>query len=221
MFLFPQTIFEINSNNKTNASEVMRAKRSRDTHLVHKYSKARAELIVKPAVPVVTRTEPQHNEDEDEIQVSVESIYCRMLSCASKYLNLAAEHIYALQTVFSEVVGGKKRKQDNETDGMKSKKKSLSGKDEEFYIPYRPKDFDSERGYGRSCIHVLLLFHMFNEEIGKSDCVICGFVQAESWGRRWLFRAAGLLCGFGPDGRWEQIFKPAQEPNEMVSSAGF
>ncbi|XP_048045818.1 ATP-dependent RNA helicase DDX54 [Megalobrama amblycephala] len=111
------TIFEINSNNKTNASEVMRAKRSRDARLVQKYSKARAELIVKPAVPVVTRTEQQHNEDEDEIQ-----------------------------TVFSEVVGGKKRKQDNETDGMKSKKKSLSGKDEEFYIPYRPKDFDSERG---------------------------------------------------------------------------
>lgn len=90
--MFPQTIFEINSNNKTNASEVMRAKRSRDARLVQKYSKARADLIVKPAVPVAIRTEQQHNEDEDEIQVRVESIYCRMISCASKYLNLAAEH---------------------------------------------------------------------------------------------------------------------------------
>lgn len=124
--------------------------------------------------------------------------------------------------MFSEVVGGKKQKQDNDTDRLKSKKKSLSGKDEEFYIPYRPKDFDSERGYGRTCTHVLLLlFHMFNEEIGKSDRVICGFVQAESRGRRRLFRAAGLLCGSGPDGRREQLFKPAQEPDEMVSSAGF
>ncbi|XP_016107907.1 ATP-dependent RNA helicase DDX54-like isoform X1 [Sinocyclocheilus grahami] len=51
-----------------------------------------------------------------------------------------------LQTVFSEVVGGKKRKQDNEVDGPKSKQNKKSGKDEEFYIPYRPKDFNSERG---------------------------------------------------------------------------
>lgn len=48
--------------------------------------------------------------------------------------------------VFSKVVGGKKRKQD--FDRPKSKKKRHSGRDEEFYIPYRPKDFESERGYG-------------------------------------------------------------------------
>ncbi|XP_016107908.1 ATP-dependent RNA helicase DDX54-like isoform X2 [Sinocyclocheilus grahami] len=52
----------------------------------------------------------------------------------------------AKSTVFSEVVGGKKRKQDNEVDGPKSKQNKKSGKDEEFYIPYRPKDFNSERG---------------------------------------------------------------------------
>ncbi|KAK7174080.1 hypothetical protein R3I93_003799 [Phoxinus phoxinus] len=107
------TIFEINSSNKTSASEVMRAKRSRDSVLVHKFSTARAELMGQTAVPMVTNTEPRPDEDEDEIQ-----------------------------TVFSEVVGGKKRKQDTEI----SRKKTLPGKDEEFYIPYRPKDFDSERG---------------------------------------------------------------------------
>lgn len=53
----------------------------------------------------------------------------------------------ALQNVFSDVVGGKRRKQDDETDKPKSKKSRRSGKDEEFYIPYRPKDFNSERGY--------------------------------------------------------------------------
>uniref|UniRef100_A0A8C1TYM2 RNA helicase n=1 Tax=Cyprinus carpio TaxID=7962 RepID=A0A8C1TYM2_CYPCA len=114
VFLFPQTIFEINSNNKSSASGVMRAKRSRDDRLLDKFSKARAERIVS-AVPAVTRTE-EEQEDED------------------------------LQTVFSEVVGGKRRKQNDETDGPKSKKNKTSGKDEEFYIPYRPKDFNSERG---------------------------------------------------------------------------
>ncbi|XP_016318444.1 ATP-dependent RNA helicase DDX54 [Sinocyclocheilus anshuiensis] len=109
------TIFEINANNKSSASGVMRAKRSRDDRLLDKFSKARAERIVESAVPAVTRTEEEQEHEE-------------------------------LQTVFSEVVGGKKRKQDNEVDGPKSKQNKKSGKDEEFYIPYRPKDFNSERG---------------------------------------------------------------------------
>ncbi|XP_016414737.1 ATP-dependent RNA helicase DDX54 [Sinocyclocheilus rhinocerous] len=91
-------IFEINYNNKMNASEVMRAKRSQDDHLVDKFSKVRAER---------------------DVVVEVET------------------------TVFSEVVGGKRQKQYNEADRLKNRK---SGKDEEFYIPYRPKDFNSERG---------------------------------------------------------------------------
>ncbi|XP_067293615.1 ATP-dependent RNA helicase DDX54 isoform X2 [Pseudorasbora parva] len=105
------TIFEINSSNKTSASEVMRAKRTRDSPLVQKFSKARAELMV-PARPISSRTEARPDEDE-------------------------------LQTVFSAVVGGKTPKHDIDLDRAK---KSLPGKDEEFYIPYRPKDFDSERG---------------------------------------------------------------------------
>uniref|UniRef100_A0A671M9E6 RNA helicase n=2 Tax=Sinocyclocheilus anshuiensis TaxID=1608454 RepID=A0A671M9E6_9TELE len=71
------TIFEINSNNKMNASEVMRAKRSQDDRLVDKFSKVRAERIVEHTLPTVTRTEPQHNEDEqedDELQVSNDSM---------------------------------------------------------------------------------------------------------------------------------------------------
>lgn len=68
--MFPQTIFEINSNNKSSASGVMRAKRSRDDRLLDKFSKARAERIVS-AVPAVTRTE-EEQEDED-LQVSFRS----------------------------------------------------------------------------------------------------------------------------------------------------
>uniref|UniRef100_A0A8C1C4V3 DEAD (Asp-Glu-Ala-Asp) box polypeptide 54 n=2 Tax=Cyprinus carpio TaxID=7962 RepID=A0A8C1C4V3_CYPCA len=64
------TIFEINSNNKSSASGVMRAKRSRDDRLLDKFSKARAERIVS-AVPAVTRTE-EEQEDED-LQVSFRS----------------------------------------------------------------------------------------------------------------------------------------------------
>lgn len=77
IFLFPQTIFEINSNNKSNASEVMRAKRSRDDRLVDKFSKARAERIVESTALTIIRTEPQNNEDEqedDELQVRIDTM---------------------------------------------------------------------------------------------------------------------------------------------------
>uniref|UniRef100_A0AAY4BRT5 ATP-dependent RNA helicase DDX54 n=1 Tax=Denticeps clupeoides TaxID=299321 RepID=A0AAY4BRT5_9TELE len=53
------------------------------------------------------------------------------------------------QGVFSEVVGGKRKKQqveEEEAEKPKSKKNRQQGRDEEFYIPYRPKDFNSERG---------------------------------------------------------------------------
>uniref|UniRef100_A0AAY4BPI5 ATP-dependent RNA helicase DDX54 n=1 Tax=Denticeps clupeoides TaxID=299321 RepID=A0AAY4BPI5_9TELE len=117
---FPsQTIFEVNSNNKTSASEIMRKKRNRDSCLVHKYSKAREELLAegqqrKPSV--IHTLEPMEDHSEG---------------------------------VFSEVVGGKRKKQqveEEEAEKPKSKKNRQQGRDEEFYIPYRPKDFNSERG---------------------------------------------------------------------------
>uniref|UniRef100_A0AAX7V198 RNA helicase n=2 Tax=Haplochromini TaxID=319058 RepID=A0AAX7V198_ASTCA len=103
------TIFEINSSSKTPASEVMRAKRSKDTRLVDKFSKQREDRaaesrLQQPTNPTTTG-------------------------------------------VFSEVVGGKRRgQQEDGEERPKTKKKRQSGKDEEYYIPYRPKDFDSERG---------------------------------------------------------------------------
>lgn len=118
------TIFEINSNNKTSASEVMRTKRSRDSRLVDKFHRTREEQLAesqlsKPAIRSAIKPEPQHSEEEEE----------------------------DIQGVFSEVVGGKRRKKDEEmeVDRPKSKKNRQSGRDEDFYIPYRPKDFNSER----------------------------------------------------------------------------
>ncbi|XP_073805856.1 ATP-dependent RNA helicase DDX54 isoform X1 [Danio rerio] len=117
------TIFEINSSNKTSASEVMRAKRSRDRQRVEKFSRARAELRAEPGAGL--RAEPPvHRETQEEDEEEQEE----------------------LSTVFSEVVGGKRRRPDAEPHTHKSKKSRAAGRDQEFYIPYRPKDFNSERG---------------------------------------------------------------------------
>uniref|UniRef100_A0AAZ1XW52 RNA helicase n=1 Tax=Oreochromis aureus TaxID=47969 RepID=A0AAZ1XW52_OREAU len=118
---------EINSSSKTPASEVMRAKRSKDTGLVDKFSKQREDRaaesrLQQPINPTTTAdcdiTEKEEKEEDSRIS-----------------------------GVFSEVVGGKRRgQQEDGEERPKTKKKRQSGKDEEYYIPYRPKDFDSERG---------------------------------------------------------------------------
>ncbi|XP_037609033.1 ATP-dependent RNA helicase DDX54 [Sebastes umbrosus] len=123
------TIFEINSTSKTQAGEVMRAKRSKDTRLVNKFSKKRdnmaaESLLHQPANPTATTTTTDmditHNTDEEEDEI---------------------------KGVFSAVVGGKKRRlQEDGEERQKDKRSRQSGKDEEYYIPYRPKDFNSERG---------------------------------------------------------------------------
>ncbi|KAJ8286821.1 hypothetical protein GJAV_G00043670 [Gymnothorax javanicus] len=122
------TIFEINSNSKTMASEVMRAKRNRDMQLVDKFQRARedrfSEALMSSPTPIkTTPADPRQSESEEE----------------------------DLQEVFSRVVGGKKRKNlegegEGDAAGPKKKKNRGATRDEEFYIPYRPKDFNSERG---------------------------------------------------------------------------
>uniref|UniRef100_A0A672IZY0 RNA helicase n=1 Tax=Salarias fasciatus TaxID=181472 RepID=A0A672IZY0_SALFA len=106
------TIFEINSSSKTPAGEVMRAKRSRDTRLVDRFSRQREEGAAAESRPGGS-------------------------PCVH-------------QGVFSAVVGVKRKgSQDDAGEPPKnkrSKKGRQTGKDEEFYVPYRPKDFNSERG---------------------------------------------------------------------------
>lgn len=71
-----KTIFEINSNSKSSASLVMRAKRARDTRLVDKFTKKREDLVAEsrlhlpPAVLPSTRvTETGDSEEDEDLQV--------------------------------------------------------------------------------------------------------------------------------------------------------
>ncbi|KAG2470757.1 DDX54 helicase, partial [Polypterus senegalus] len=111
-----QTIFEINSTSKTNANEVMRAKRLRDKKLVDSFQRRHEEKVEEKLRVQTLPTSMTWEDDQEEIE-----------------------------NVFSEVVGGKRKKPQNEKN-VPMKKTKISNSDKEFYIPYRPKDFDSERG---------------------------------------------------------------------------
>ncbi|XP_036385612.1 ATP-dependent RNA helicase DDX54 [Megalops cyprinoides] len=119
------TIFEINSNSKTTASEVMRAKRNRDTRLVDRFQRAQEDRVAEGQLtqPTPPRSAPAADLGESEEEED-------------------------FQGVFSEVVGGKRKKLLGEEEAAEPKRKKNRGptRDEEFYIPYRPKDFNSERG---------------------------------------------------------------------------
>uniref|UniRef100_A0A7N6BTV1 ATP-dependent RNA helicase DDX54 n=1 Tax=Anabas testudineus TaxID=64144 RepID=A0A7N6BTV1_ANATE len=116
------TIFEINSNSKTPASEVMRAKRSKDTGLVDKFNKQRQDLVAESLL----HQPPTH----------------KFITCHSSCFH---------QGVFSTVVGGKRKDlQKGGEEQPKNKKSRQMGKDKEYYIPYKPKDFNSERGLSLS-----------------------------------------------------------------------
>ncbi|XP_061888223.1 ATP-dependent RNA helicase DDX54 [Entelurus aequoreus] len=116
------TIFEINSTCKTSASEVMRNKRSKDSKRVDKFSRDRESLAVEGSLHRTSNISGDEEADgtgDDD----------------------------ALQEVFSEVVGGKRKgHQDGGEEHPKNKRGRQTGKDEEYYIPHRPKDFNSERG---------------------------------------------------------------------------
>ncbi|XP_018540744.1 ATP-dependent RNA helicase DDX54 [Lates calcarifer] len=124
------TIFEINSNSKTQASEVMRTKRSKDTRLVDKFSKRREDLAAESHLhrPVNPTTADADSDNDD-------------------FTHSTGNEEDTLKGVFSAVVGGKRRgPREDEGERPKNKKSKQTGKDEEYYIPYRPKDFNSEKG---------------------------------------------------------------------------
>lgn len=72
-----QTIFEINSNSKTQASEVMRAKRSKDARLVEKFGKQKDSLAAEAPLqqPVCSSTTDDDKmaytvaDDDDDLKV--------------------------------------------------------------------------------------------------------------------------------------------------------
>lgn len=120
------TIFEINSNSKTPASEVMRTKRTKDERLVNKYSKHKEKMAAESEA-LLPRKQTSTADDDSFMTEEMEEAN--------------------LKGVFANVVGGKKRHHQEETEERLNNKRSRpAGKDEEYYIPYRPKDFNSERG---------------------------------------------------------------------------
>ncbi|KAL6096870.1 ddx54 [Pungitius sinensis] len=126
------TIFEINSNSKSQAGDVMRAKRSKDKRLVDKFSRQRESLAAESRLhqPVIPPTTSITAADDDDFTHSAGD----------------KEEEDDIKEVFSVVVGAGKMRNLQEDEGHSNKRSRQSGKDQDYYIPYRPKDFDSERG---------------------------------------------------------------------------
>ncbi|XP_028609753.1 ATP-dependent RNA helicase DDX54 [Grammomys surdaster] len=114
------TIFEINASSKDPSSQMMRAKRQRDRKAIASFQQGRQERQEGPAGPVPQKELPQKEEEEEDMVETVEG-------------------------VFTEVVG-QKRSRPGPSQGAKRRRKEACQRDQEFYVPYRPKDFDSERG---------------------------------------------------------------------------
>ncbi|NXW23246.1 DDX54 helicase, partial [Circaetus pectoralis] len=119
------TIFEINATSRTPASTVMRSKRRHDHALIEKYQRGQQE---KRAAALkgqgLCPAPPGPKEGEGEREGEEEN----------------------LQDVFSTVVGQKRKRGRGGEDGSRKKPQQPAQPDEDFYIPYRPKDFESERG---------------------------------------------------------------------------
>ncbi|NXO00830.1 DDX54 helicase, partial [Rhinopomastus cyanomelas] len=113
------TIFEINATSRTLASTVMRSKRQRDHAVIEKYQRGQQEKRAA-ALKGQELCQPQQGEGEEEEE--------------------------NLQDVFSTVVGQKRKRNQRREDGPRKKTQQPAQQDEDFYIPYRPKDFESERG---------------------------------------------------------------------------
>ncbi|XP_052545569.1 ATP-dependent RNA helicase DDX54 [Tympanuchus pallidicinctus] len=113
------TIFEINATAHTLASSIMRSKRRHDRALIEKFQRGQEEkraAALKGLHPATPKPEEEEGEEEN------------------------------LQEVFSTVVGRKRKRSRAAEDGARKKPQPPAQRDEDFYIPYRPKDFESERG---------------------------------------------------------------------------
>uniref|UniRef100_A0A452U1D0 ATP-dependent RNA helicase DDX54 n=1 Tax=Ursus maritimus TaxID=29073 RepID=A0A452U1D0_URSMA len=116
------TIFEINASSRDLSSQVMRAKRQKDRKAIASFQQGRQgrqgrqEDTAGPAPGCPAPLEQKPEEEEEEEE-----------------------------DVFTEVMG-RKRQQPGPNRGAKRRREEARRRDQEFYIPYRPKDFDSERG---------------------------------------------------------------------------
>ncbi|XP_014396600.1 PREDICTED: ATP-dependent RNA helicase DDX54 [Myotis brandtii] len=118
------TIFEINASSRDLSSQVMRAKRQKDCKAIASFQQGRQErqegLAGTARSCPAWQAEQPGKEEEEAAGESVED-------------------------VFTEVVG-RKRQQPGPERRAKRRKEEARQRDQDFYVPYRPKDFDSERG---------------------------------------------------------------------------
>nr|XP_010961893.1 ATP-dependent RNA helicase DDX54 [Camelus bactrianus] len=122
------TIFEISASSRDLSSQVMRAKRQKDRKAIASFQQGRQERqegqerLAGPvlSLPAPAPQEEQLEKEEETVGESVED-------------------------VFTEVVG-RKRQQPGPARGAKRRREEARQRDQAFYVPYRPKDFDSERG---------------------------------------------------------------------------
>lgn len=123
------TIFEINASSRDLCSQVMRAKRQKDHKAIARFQQGQQgrqeqqEGPVGPALSCPALQEKQPEKEEEEEEEARESV----------------------EDIFSEVMG-RKRQRSGPNRGAKRRREEAWQRDQEFYIPYRPKDFDSERG---------------------------------------------------------------------------
>ncbi|KAM5188930.1 ATP-dependent RNA helicase DDX54 [Callospermophilus lateralis] len=125
------TIFEINASSRDLSSQVMRAKRQKDRKAIASFQQGRKEQqerqkgLAGPSQHCPAPQEQPEKEEEGEGE--------------------DVEH------VFTEVVG-QKRQRPAPHGGAKRRRAEAQQRHQEFYVPYRPKDFDSERGLSVSGI---------------------------------------------------------------------
>ncbi|KAM6155282.1 ATP-dependent RNA helicase DDX54 [Rhynchocyon petersi] len=119
------TIFEINASSRDLSSQVMRAKRQKDYKAIASFQQKGREGLSDsvqskpvPSIPVPGVERPV--QEEEEMGELVED-------------------------VFTEVVG-RKRRGPGPNSSAKKWRAEAQQRDQDFYVPYRPKDFDSERG---------------------------------------------------------------------------
>lgn len=118
------TIFEINASNRDQSSQVMRAKRQKDHKAIASFQQGRQGRQEGPAGPAPSCPAPEEEAPEEEKEEE------------------AGKNV---EDIFTEVMC-RKRQRPGPDRGAKRRKEEARQRDQDFYVPYRPKDFDSERG---------------------------------------------------------------------------
>lgn len=158
--LSAQTIFEINATAHTMASSIMRSKRRHDRALIEKFQRGqeekRAAALKGQGLHPATPKPEEEEEEEENLQVTGLGQGCALgLEWACEPLEEPDPRVGTwslspsfapFQEVFSTMVGWKRKRSRAAEDGARKKPQPPAQRDEDFYIPYRPKDFESERG---------------------------------------------------------------------------